>query len=493
MYCRYIDSSLIGRRIDANYYEPEALREMDKLFNSGLEISPVSIICHRRNSGPFGSSLLASSYVPKGIDSVIFFRPVDCKDIIADIYNDNVYISKADNKRLSSSSFHAGSIILTKIGNSIGDVSVVPSCIDQCNISGNMMGMDTDNVDPYFLVAYLRCSIGHSQILRGIIGGPMPKIDMESIAEIQVPKPDIEQQIAIGNKIRTAERIRIQASQIWDLAKDELEGSIGVQLGFETFENFYREDLEEPKYHVVSTDPDAVWTFVENELGAQYYHPRRINARNIASVTGSWDKLSNLAKRVKKGKKQEDLISSRFLGLDSIDSTTGLINLSSNEGISQAVQGAIFQPNDILFSRLRPYLNKVTIWPNSWDNGFGSGELLVYRPNVNIINPYYLFFALKSYIGLYQIIDVTSGSTHPRVDAEVVDSIHIPRLGDEEEERIGGLVLGAFSKWFKAQQLVPAAISDIEAIIDGTLDTERLASESKKIERWLEVNPIIND
>lgn len=153
---------------------------------------------------------------------MIFFRPVDCKDLIADTNNNNVFISAADNERLGSSSFPPGALLITKIGNSIGDVSVVPSFVRSCNISGNMMGVVADAADPYFLCAYLKSSGGQLQFGRGLIGGPMPKIDMESVAEIQVPQPHINAQRYIGDKVRLAERLRERARSLRGELEDQL-------------------------------------------------------------------------------------------------------------------------------------------------------------------------------------------------------------------------------------------------------------------------------
>jgi len=197
----------------------------------------------------------------------------------------------------------------------------------------------------------------------------------------------------------------------------------------------------------------------------------------------------NDLRRIKKKNFKDGCLVPPFIGLDAIDPKTGLITISlGNEGAS-ANAGAFFESNDIIFSRLRPYLNKVSIWPIAWGDGCGSGELLVYRPNKDIINPYYLFFILKSYIGLYQVVDVTSGSTHPRVDAKVVDSIKIPRFGDVEEENIGNLVFTSLSYWYESQQLIPESITNIEALIDGTLNIDKLLTEGKEIEHWLKENP----
>ena len=148
----------------------------------------------------------------------------------------------------------------------------------------------------------------------------------------------------------------------------------------------------------------------------------------------------------------------------------------------------MFRAETILFSRLRPNLNKVSIWPESWGPGSGSGELLAYRAT-NSVCPYFLFFVLKSPLGLFQVIDVTGGSTLPRVESEVVDQILVPRVAPGTEARIGSLIRESHSSWYASDDLIPTIKAEVESMIDGTLDEKHVATESKEIEQWLKDNP----
>jgi hypothetical protein len=130
----------------------------------------------------------------------------------------------------------------------------------------------------------------------------------------------------------------------------------------------------------------------------------------------------------------------------------------------------------------------VSIWPPGKEPGQGSGEILVYRASG--IDPHYLFFVLKSELGLNQIIDVTAGSTHPRADAEVVDEICIPRLDEQIETKIGAFVRQAHTLWYESQELLPHARADVQSLIDGTLDEKRLIAESDEITAWLTAHPL---
>jgi type I restriction enzyme, S subunit len=350
-------------------------------------------------------------------------------------------------------------------------------------VSGTCVISGVRDCDPFYLVAYLTSSYAESWRTRLRQNITVEFTPYEELAQIPIVYPDEKIQKAIGNKLRKAERLRQIAGSQWLSANRELEQSIGIDLSKEKFSGFTTNDIQAEDYYCHSLSPAIAVADVDDELGAQYFHPRRMHARRIASQTGSWDTLGNLTAKVNRGAGSRP----GFLGLDAIDSFTGIINLSS-ESDGGETTCSNFVAEDLLFSRLRPYLNKVAIWPTQQGPGKGSGELLVYRSQS--IDPYYLFLIAKSPLGLNQVIDVTAGSTHPRVDVEVVDEIRVPRLHEAVEKRIGSKVRCAHSHWYQAQGLVPSAKMDIEALLTGTLDEGSLLREGNEISSWLDSNSL---
>ena len=182
--CAYIHPNILESRLDPKYYDPSILDLLNKLeLNTNYILRNVRAISSKINSGPFGSSLLASQYVERGIP---FFRPLNLKDIVAS-KNNLVFISKKDWQKLRSSQFQAGDILVTKIGNGIGDVGIIPHGIIESNISGNLMGFRVkDGYDPYFIVAYLKCNYSNQLINRALTDTAKPKIGTSDIANLPV-------------------------------------------------------------------------------------------------------------------------------------------------------------------------------------------------------------------------------------------------------------------------------------------------------------------
>ncbi len=400
----------------------------------------------------------------------VLAQPTDCK-----------FITAAADRKWASCRVPDGAILINKSGR-VGSAALLRAApYKYVNTVSDLINIrvDPNAIDPYFLVVFLNTEWSLGQLWRRTGGSVVDHVSIYAVPEVRVPNPAPAIQRAIGNKVRKAERLRELAADEWRNAHALLEAALGQPLEPKAFEVPNADHLSRAGYRCTSLRPAMAVVSVDDEIGAQYFHPRREHARQIASRTGSWQRLDQLARRVrKKGRGMG------FLGLDLIDSSTGVVTAASNNA---SAEGALFERDDILFSRLRPYLNKVTICTEQC-SGVGSTELLVYRPKDGI-DPYYLFLVLKCPLGLYQVIDVTSGSTHPRVDEEVVDGIRVPRIGADKENEIGDNVRAAFAHWTSAPGLVDDARTAVESLIDGTLDEAALLAEGEAIEQWLAENP----
>ena len=75
-----------------------------------------------------------------------------------------------------------------------------------------------------------------------------------------------------------------------------------------------------------------------------------------------------------------------------------------------------FNEENILYSKLRPYLNKVVI-PNQ--KGYATSELVPLRPNMDKINRYFLAYLLRSEQFVQYISEKVAGAKMPRVSMDM--------------------------------------------------------------------------
>lgn len=121
------------------------------------------------------------------------------------------------------------------------------------------------------------------------------------------------------------------------------------------------------------------------------------------------------------------------LNLDKIESNTGVV-LEYDFVDGTELGGSVhkFTTDNVLFSKLRPNLNKVIV-PEQ--NGYCTTELVPLHP-LNILNRYYLAYYLRSPKYVNYIVGKTGGAKMPRVKMDIFWNSKIPVPPMEVQEQI---------------------------------------------------------
>jgi type I restriction enzyme, S subunit len=341
---------------------------------------------------------------------------------------------------------------------------------------------------PEYLYAFLNSRFGKAWSEWGTTGSTrLLELSASKVRSFLIPVPDRSFQHYIAAKVELAERCRAEASKLWHAATNLLSEAVGASLDDLTFSPQTPQDVNGPGYKVASLNPTVAFvdpSKITGYIGAQFFHPRRTKALLVIDKSDLKAKrLIDLAFRVLDRMPAAILKSEAlpYVGLANIDSPTGFISGDSSEDIEGVC--AKFQAGDILFSKLRPYLNKVTICPKHIPKAGGSTELVIYRAYEGI-DPYFLFFVLKSPLVFNQVLNITSGLTHPRVDPDLIDEVLIPLPAEPIQTNLSRYAKDCLKLLYKASTLVSAAKADVEDLIEGTLDTDAILSGKVKPPTW---------
>lgn len=124
--------------------------------------------------------------------------------------------------------------------------------------------------------------------------------------------------------------------------------------------------------------------------------------------------------------------------LDQIESNTGKIINKKISKVANAPQSSNFIDEDnVLYSKLRPYLNKVIIPDQS---GFATTELVPLYPDQNRLNKKYLLHFLRSDIFLTWATNTVAGAKMPRLTMSEFWEYKIPLPPLPEQKRIVNLL-----------------------------------------------------
>ena len=123
-----------------------------------------------------------------------------------------------------------------------------------------------------------------------------------------------------------------------------------------------------------------------------------------------------------------------LLNLDMVESNTGKVLRFVYVDNSQIGASTVsFDQRNVLYSKLRPYLNKVVVPDRA---GFATSEMLPLKPNERIITREYLSYFLRSPYFVGYINGKTSGAKMPRANTDDLKSAEIDCPSREKQEEI---------------------------------------------------------
>ena len=129
-----------------------------------------------------------------------------------------------------------------------------------------------------------------------------------------------------------------------------------------------------------------------------------------------------------------------FIGLEHIESKSGKIIGRGNSKDTKSTK-SIFKNGDILYGKLRPYLNKVTV-PNF--DGVCSTDILVFSKNNNLNSKYVALFLSTNEFVRFANRNM-SGVQHPRIKFDKFSEFSIPLPSLNEQKRIVEKIEALFS------------------------------------------------
>lgn len=275
---------------------------------------------------------------------------------------------------------------------------------------------------PQFASDFLNATSGRLQIdrlSRQIIG--MTNINAEELKEIVLPLPGIPRQEDLVAEMDAARAARRENNEEADRLLAGLDSFVLEALAL----------VPPPKDQRSAFAVRRLDAEQSGRLNSDYFHPERILA--LRSMKAASDHLNcvRLADIVEFVRNQIKTPGPNYIGLAHVQSGTGELTFS-NEGATGSC--SLFATGDVLFAKLRPYLNKV--YRAEYD-GCCSPEFHVLRvKDPEALQPDYLATILRSSLILAQTRHMMTGNTHPRLANDDVTNLVIPIPNREVQDAI---------------------------------------------------------
>jgi type I restriction enzyme S subunit len=195
----------------------------------------------------------------------------------------------------------------------------------------------------------------------------------------------------------------------------------------------------------------------------------------------AWTKLGTVAKL--RGEKIDPLAHPDlpFVGLDDI-AAHGTSIMSTRPFATMKSAGNHFFRNDVLYGRLRPYLNKTAI---AAIEGACSGELLAITPS-DAIEPKYLQLFMHARRFVNEALGSVSGD-RPRIDFGTIAEFNLPLAPLSEQRRIVARIDGLFAEIATGEAALAEAKKGVETFRKALL---KAAVTGELTKDWREQNPV---
>lgn len=395
-------------RLDARFNHPRY-----GLWSSRLAAAPVA-------TPDLGSLLLsiASGATPQrsdeslyADDGIKFFRIMNVEDgevLERDLKHIAEGVHSGD---LNRSQLESGDVLLTITGR-VGSAAVVREEHLPANINQHIarLRVNRGRCRPEFLSEWLNCPAGLDLSNRGVSGGTRIALDYGAVRSIPIPLPALVEQdrlVAAMDAARGERREKLAAANGLLAGLDDFVlGELGIERPAAEGRRVFGVKLGQ------MSQP--------GQINADYYHPERVKAlRSLGEVENL--EVAALSQVVSFERNQLKTPVENYLSLAHIQSNTGELTAAEDTAEGSCF---VYQPDDVLFARLRPYLNKVY---RAEQAGCCTVEFHVLRViDPGYLLPEYLAAILRSKLVLAQTVHMMTGNTHPRISNDEVVNLRIP-------------------------------------------------------------------
>jgi len=448
-------------RFDAEYFHPTAIlyeNSIIKLAGRSIKDFGCKVV-----SGPFGSSLKSDAYLKEGIP---FIRISDLNDFIVD-ESKLIYISKEDHKRLSSSLLKIGDLILSKVGNTIGVVSIITENIGECNISENNIGIKIPSKISYdekiFILTFLNSTPGQSQILRCISGNAQPKLNVSDIENIIIPHFSYDYIKIISNIVTNATQL-INKSKIFYSQADHI---LLTDLNL----------LNWMPKHLLSFVKNYSDTKTISRIDAEYFQPMYEEVvKKLFKYKKGYGSFNDFVNVKDKNFTPKDNVVYKYIELANISNNGNITGFTEEMGKELPTRARRkVNTGDVIVSSIEGSLESIALINGSLNNALCSTGF--YVVNSEKLNSETLLLFLKSKAGQLQLKKGCSGTILTAISKDELARIIIPKIDGKIQLEIKSKIKKMYQTKALSNNLLDIAKRGVEQAIE---------KDEKTAKKWID-------
>lgn len=397
---------------------------------------------------PDGHSFIDGNGIP-------YIRAEDIKNGLVQ-YENSPLISLNTHKEIKQYQAKYNDILLTIVGNSIGDVGIVKFQLDKCNLTENAVKLVVRNpcINSDSIFAFLLTKYGQNFIERHKVGTAQPKLSIERIRKFKFPKLNEKLQSDISKIISQSFDFNEFSKQKYAQAETLLLENLGLQ-------NF---PANREPVNIKSLKESFLKT---GRLDAEYYQPiYELLENHIFSHSHGFEKLGNICQLNDENYTPKDNQEYDYIELSNIGKSgeiTGSTRALGKDLPSRARRKV--QTNDVMISSIEGSLQSCAIVSPQYDNALCSTGFYVLSSDK--INAETLLVLFKSSL-MQQILKKNcSGTILTAINKDELLNISLPIVDEKIQLQIAEYVRQSNELREQATQLLAQAKSNVELEIEN--------------------------
>ena len=450
-------TSEFNNRMDAMYYNTLYINNERRLLNSSVMVRKLGDIILKMNSPIGWQGIPSSSYLDYG-EGVPLIRVQNINDLFL---NQETLIGVQEhiyNEQPAIQSEH-GDIVITRVGDTIGKVCIVPGDIDKIAMGQNLTRIKVDEsiIDNRYLMIFLSTQFAKLQMDQLSYGGAQPSLTNRNIRELKVSVPENDFQKFIANKVLYAERLRKEAQKV----KREYEQII---------QSIYNNSN-------VIKFPKSIFKVGRKELDSKYlridsnfYNPEYKADINKSCTTKKLSKFAKLKKNCSNN------LNTEYLYYEIGDLSNSKILEDKGRIIGSELPGRaklLLKQNDIIVSLVQESIEVTSFVDKAIPNALTTNGCAVLEVRDEKIAPY-LYAVLSSKYFIAIKCKYISGTNIRSMSKEDLMDIDIPLPNNETIGVISNLVISEFYNLRKSKEIIEEVKREVEDFIEGRFDISKL-------------------
>lgn len=331
------------------------------------------------------------------------------------------FLTKQKAKELNCNYLQQGDILIARMPDPIGRACLFPNIGQTCVtvVDVCIVRVDSDIVDNRWLMWILNSPHFRFQLTPFLSGTTRQRISRKNLEQLQIPLPPIAQQRRIASILDKADEIRRKRQEAIKLTEE---------LGRSLFLDMFGDPV---------TNPNG-WELRE--------------LKDVLSiVSGQVDP------------KSEPYIDMPHIGGENIESHTNrLIKIQTPRELGLKSGKYLFRPDDVLYSKIRPYLNKVSI---PYFEGVCSADIYPLRVKKSEIEQNFLAYLLRSQFFLDYAEKHSTRTNIPKINRPTLLSFQFPCPPMEKQKKFSD----ECNKVYDVQKSFKQSITESENLFNSLL------------------------